>query len=970
MKKISKHAENFKKQNSAKETPKEQITKNEGATEKFRRGGVAKSKVPGNKHVDVVKGYRLVHGYKAVKGADKDTNYSKGVPKVKVDKGWRLPHGYETTEGAYNMKYKNGGDITTYYNDLHSELVTLGMSKKTAYNLLDKAQDEGYEMFAEQISAKDGAKKLYDKRRIILARPEGYATGSNIDSEWFGVDASLNISLEEYGFVATQRADKDYDDEYFVVYKISNDAYGKSYIRESELNAIIEGKEWADEDDIKSFLDFCGVSKEEWLDSRFEHKLSDLLGYWGHQNIMGIDYYHWDKSHAYSLIGLDEEYRRGGIAKSKVPGNKHVDVAKGYRLTHGYKAVKGSDKNYNYAKGVAKLKVDKGWRLPHGYEVEEGAYNMKYKEGGEFDDKKYQDRYLLKNYGYKGKKGDKIIVSGYDDVLEVVYGSPLGITEKYEYLIKDTSTLPVLKEEGAYDMKYAKGSNVKTDWLNFKKEFARSSDEEALQMLKNEYGDYISGEDFSGDYGNSLLGKKVHERFIKLEEKGLIEQFGDWDEFTFVIKKISLEEIYNALKNSPNFQKVELRDSKDSSTGKEIYILSKLVAPPEDDLNEGNIDEFVIWYDDRTLTITYLPNGYDREVETIDEIIDYTRANEQYRTMKYAKGSNVVGKVLLSSPYLDDVRNFSDENDIEFVDWIDADRGYELGRMKDGTFVETKKDRKGNYTITTTDKAKYRTGGVAGSKHVDVTKGYRLVHGYRAVKGSDKQYNYSKGYPKVKVTPGYRLPHGYEIAEGAYNKKYDTGGNFDLTPEQYHRAVNHFIYFCFNYPNNFMDAFSNMKDHLQSKFHSIYDRVGSKAAMITFYTELDSENQKALLYWVMNNYKGTKLAEGGMLDVDVLSSFDIMKKGSNVNAKSSYVMLKGNRAYCGVHDKTYSEAVETAKSHACNSDMIIKGEMIWTNGRVKGIRLDDGTEMIYEQYEREFFTEPQLNQLKKISKRK
>ena len=73
----------------------------------------------------------------------------------------------------------------------------------------------------------------------------------------------------------------------------------------------------------------------------------------------------------------------------------------------------------------------------------------------------------------------------------------------------------------------------------------------------------------------------------------------------------------------------------------------------------------------------------------------------------------------------------------------------------------------------------YRTGGVAGSKHVDVTKGYRLPHGYKAVKGDDKNRNYSKGKPKVRVDAGWRLPKGYEVVEGAYNMKYEDGGNMN-----------------------------------------------------------------------------------------------------------------------------------------------------------------------------------------------
>lgn len=73
-------------------------------------------------------------------------------------------------------------------------------------------------------------------------------------------------------------------------------------------------------------------------------------------------------------------FRKGGVA-----GSKHVSVTKGNRLPHGYKAVKGLDRNKRYSRGYAKVNVDKGWRLPKGYEVEEGAYNMKYRTGGGMD---------------------------------------------------------------------------------------------------------------------------------------------------------------------------------------------------------------------------------------------------------------------------------------------------------------------------------------------------------------------------------------------------------------------------------------------------------------------------------------------------------------------------------------------------------------------------------------------------------
>lgn len=77
------------------------------------------------------------------------------------------------------------------------------------------------------------------------------------------------------------------------------------------------------------------------------------------------------------------------------------------------------------------------------------------------------------------------------------------------------------------------------------------------------------------------------------------------------------------------------------------------------------------------------------------------------------------------------------------------------------------------------DEAYKRGATVKGKKHVSVTKGYRMPHGYEAVKGSDKKHTYSKGHPKVRVDEGYRMPKGYEVVEGAYNEKYAKGGGVD-----------------------------------------------------------------------------------------------------------------------------------------------------------------------------------------------
>lgn len=123
-----------------------------------------------------------------------------------------------------------------------------------------------------------------------------------IKESWEGVDGDLETSLFEYGFVAKQRPDKDYSDEWFVLYNAGRDNFDTGHIRESELDNIILGKEWADEEDINSFLDFVGSDKESWLTSGFINKLSDLISYWGVENIMGSSYGGFSKEEAEKML--------------------------------------------------------------------------------------------------------------------------------------------------------------------------------------------------------------------------------------------------------------------------------------------------------------------------------------------------------------------------------------------------------------------------------------------------------------------------------------------------------------------------------------------------------------------------------------------------------------------------------------------------------------------------------------------
>lgn len=79
------------------------------------------------------------------------------------------------------------------------------------------------------------------------------------------------------------------------------------------------------------------------------------------------------------------------------------------------------------------------------------------------------------------------------------------------------------------------------------------------------------------------------------------------------------------------------------------------------------------------------------------------------------------------------------------------------------------------------------------------------------------------------------------------------------TIERYQlEAINSFAVFQFNYDHNFIQiAFKDgMSNHLQQKFTGLYNQYGSKAAIIIFYMDLDTENRKLLArYVIARNHK-------------------------------------------------------------------------------------------------------------------
>ena len=109
---------------------------------------------------------------------------------------------------------------------------------------------------------------------------------------WIGMDRDLVVSLDEYHWVARQPQKRDYSDEWFIIFKVSDNAFDHGWIRESYLDNIMLGNEWANKDDIKRVLGYTDkISVEEWLVDDFSLKFQDLTSYFGFENIMGSSYH-------------------------------------------------------------------------------------------------------------------------------------------------------------------------------------------------------------------------------------------------------------------------------------------------------------------------------------------------------------------------------------------------------------------------------------------------------------------------------------------------------------------------------------------------------------------------------------------------------------------------------------------------------------------------------------------------------
>lgn len=153
--------------------------------------------------------------------------------------------------------------------------------------------EEACQKMNQQCKDSGGSSTQYT---VIEEEPAGIDYGRLEEvGGFYGIDADLEISLQEYDFILRPDPDRERGC-YQVIHKIAgSDKYDISYLREDDFT-----DRWIQEE--AGFFDFVGLSREEWNDAPVHHKLSDVAGYYGMENILGTSYNPIDEDQLISWI--------------------------------------------------------------------------------------------------------------------------------------------------------------------------------------------------------------------------------------------------------------------------------------------------------------------------------------------------------------------------------------------------------------------------------------------------------------------------------------------------------------------------------------------------------------------------------------------------------------------------------------------------------------------------------------------
>lgn len=108
----------------------------------------------------------------------------------------------------------------------------------------------------------------------------------NYENEGYqGIDASLETSLFEYGLIW-----KEEEIEYRFIYGVQINGEGYSLFDWGCISKDIDIKKEFDWVDWEAFFSFVGENEEDYLKHSVPLIVSDLLSYYGYENIFGSAY--------------------------------------------------------------------------------------------------------------------------------------------------------------------------------------------------------------------------------------------------------------------------------------------------------------------------------------------------------------------------------------------------------------------------------------------------------------------------------------------------------------------------------------------------------------------------------------------------------------------------------------------------------------------------------------------------------
>ena len=295
--------------------------------------------------------------------------------------------------------------------------------------------------------------------------------------QWLGVDRSLEISLFEYGFIA----EKESEDELFVIYQINDDAFGTGYKTISEIDGYVLGTEFPDDEDIQSFLNYVGNSKEEWIQLNSINKLSDLFNYWGYENIMGTDYNPWSRE---QTVGFINKKAGARILESKLNEKWKGDVEVKKTGEHAGKTIDQLQKELTSLKNKSKKYQDNNKPIPESLKDLEKeimfAIRAKKNWKGGIKEGVAQNNPKIEKYV---NQINELIAQAFDSA-----GDPIGVVDPTSTWEEPYIYEPIIYRNGA--LKIISYSNYQPGKINT--DIVRSSDMEydgipTLQLLSRMY---------------------------------------------------------------------------------------------------------------------------------------------------------------------------------------------------------------------------------------------------------------------------------------------------------------------------------------------------------------------------------------------------------------------------------------------------------------------------------------------------